>query len=353
MDQVTQAKDVLTSSKRFCVALRQRIWLILCTALLGTAVAALLGTQLQPLYTATALVVVNPRATRVLDSEQVLANLESDSATVATEARALTSTANLRKVIEHLHLVADPRFEGEKSWWADHIGYRLKQGWRYLAVEMLGGEAPAQSSVGTSGLKPDIDDPVLLRLRRGLQVSADKQSFVVAVSFTWADPELAAEIVNAVIGQYILAQLEHKRSETKHAAEWLASRLEVLRGDSERAETAVRTYREQNNLLGEQRTDIIEQRIADLHARLVLETAELAEREARLAFSRDLRERRMPLEALAEQPGIGTKIELPRPDEVRRLFLGRIGYFVYYRPKGRFLEVIAFWHASRETGPRM
>jgi plasmid stabilization system protein ParE len=59
------------------------------------------------------------------------------------------------------------------------------------------------------------------------------------------------------------------------------------------------------------------------------------------------------LAALAEQPGIGTRIEVPRPDEVRRLFLARVGYFVYYRTKGRFLEVVAFWHASRETGPRL
>jgi len=68
------------------------------------------------------------------------------------------------------------------------------------------------------------------------------------------------------------------------------------------------------------------------------------------ALSSDLQ---AALEALAEQPGIGTRIELPRPEEVRRLFLARVGYFVYYRPKGRFLEVIAFWHASRESGPRL
>ena len=64
------------------------------------------------------------------------------------------------------------------------------------------------------------------------------------------------------------------------------------------------------------------------------------------AISHDLQ---AALEALVEQPGIGTRIEISRPDEVRRLFLARVGYFVYYRTKGRFLEVIAFWHASREA----
>jgi plasmid stabilization system protein ParE len=59
------------------------------------------------------------------------------------------------------------------------------------------------------------------------------------------------------------------------------------------------------------------------------------------------------LEALVEQTGIGTKVEISRPQEVRRLYLIRVRYFVYYRTRGRLLEVIAFWHASREAGPRV
>ena len=56
-------------------------------------------------------------------------------------------------------------------------------------------------------------------------------------------------------------------------------------------------------------------------------------------------------EALVEQPGIGTLVENARDPETRRLYLARISYFVYYRPRGKYLEVVAFWHASREHGP--
>jgi plasmid stabilization system protein ParE len=59
------------------------------------------------------------------------------------------------------------------------------------------------------------------------------------------------------------------------------------------------------------------------------------------------------LDVLVEQPGIGTRVENARDSAIRRLYLARTGYFVYYRPKGRYLEVIAFWHASREHGPRV
>ncbi|HSS77913.1 MAG TPA: type II toxin-antitoxin system RelE/ParE family toxin [Thermoanaerobaculia bacterium] len=57
------------------------------------------------------------------------------------------------------------------------------------------------------------------------------------------------------------------------------------------------------------------------------------------------------LASLVEQPGIGTLVENARDPETRRLYLARTRYFVYYRPRGRYLEVVAFWHSSREHGP--
>ena len=68
------------------------------------------------------------------------------------------------------------------------------------------------------------------------------------------------------------------------------------------------------------------------------------------AIESDLRD---ALNTLVEQPGIGSKVENERSLETRRIYLVRTRYFVYYRPKGRFLEVLAFWHSSREREPRV
>ena len=54
---------------------------------------------------------------------------------------------------------------------------------------------------------------------------------------------------------------------------------------------------------------------------------------------------------LAEQPGIGAKYEGSRTPEVRRLFLNRLGYFIYYKADSVTLRVLTFWHASRENQP--
>lgn len=73
-------------------------------------------------------------------------------------------------------------------------------------------------------------------------------------------------------------------------------------------------------------------------------------RDAPGAIESDLRD---ALSALVEQPGIGSKVENTRSQDIRRLYLLRTRYFVYYRPQGRFLEVLAFWHSSREHEPRV
>lgn len=59
------------------------------------------------------------------------------------------------------------------------------------------------------------------------------------------------------------------------------------------------------------------------------------------------------LTLLVAEPGIGSKAETPRPEVVRKLSLPRAKYFVYYRVRGEVLQVVAFWHASSETGPSL
>ena len=57
------------------------------------------------------------------------------------------------------------------------------------------------------------------------------------------------------------------------------------------------------------------------------------------------------LDLLVREPGVGSKVETSRSEVVRRLYLGRIHYFVYYRVRGNTLEVVAFWHERRGHAP--
>ena len=61
---------------------------------------------------------------------------------------------------------------------------------------------------------------------------------------------------------------------------------------------------------------------------------------------------RATLDALIEQPGIGTKVENSRNQDAR-CNLTRIRYLMYDRVKGTYLEVVAFWHKNRGRIPNV
>ena len=54
---------------------------------------------------------------------------------------------------------------------------------------------------------------------------------------------------------------------------------------------------------------------------------------------------------LARQPGIGARSATPRYPDLRRVYLSRVRYHVYYRVVPGKVVVLAFWHASRGSGP--
>lgn len=59
------------------------------------------------------------------------------------------------------------------------------------------------------------------------------------------------------------------------------------------------------------------------------------------------------LTLLAEQPGIGTEYRGTRLPGVRRLLVGRIRYFIYYRVTPDTVDVLAVWHVSRAKQPAL
>lgn len=51
------------------------------------------------------------------------------------------------------------------------------------------------------------------------------------------------------------------------------------------------------------------------------------------------------------QPGIGTRAFDASIQGVRRIYLFRVRYNLYYREMNQAVEVLALWHASRGEGP--
>jgi len=77
-------------------------------------------------------------------------------------------------------------------------------------------------------------------------------------------------------------------------------------------------------------------------------------RENRLAAPLAVREDlKGAFDLLLRQPGVGVRVGNTRLSDVRRLHLGRIRYFVYYRVNDHELVILSVWHAMRQTQPRL
>jgi plasmid stabilization system protein ParE len=56
---------------------------------------------------------------------------------------------------------------------------------------------------------------------------------------------------------------------------------------------------------------------------------------------------------LSRQPGVGAKSSTARYPDLRRLFLSRVRYHIYYHVRAEKVVVVAFWHTSRGAGPSL
>lgn len=68
------------------------------------------------------------------------------------------------------------------------------------------------------------------------------------------------------------------------------------------------------------------------------------------AFDEELAE---AFSLLSLEPGIGAPVANTRVPGVRRLHLARIQYFLYYRTRGRQIQVLSVWHTSRGSSPNL
>jgi len=66
-------------------------------------------------------------------------------------------------------------------------------------------------------------------------------------------------------------------------------------------------------------------------------------------------ELRTALDLIATTPGVGAVARNVSLPGVRRIFLDRVNYFVYYRAvaESSIVQVVALWHARRGTGPHL
>jgi polysaccharide biosynthesis transport protein len=245
----------------YVIILRKHQWMILTFFLTVVTIVTIASFKMKPVYVASARVEVDKESQNMspfpdANSYDEFMDLENF---LETQAKILQSETLALQTIKSLSLERYPEFGGNPN-------------------------NPAFAHSGVAARRPAILGAFLGRL----SVKRVPTSRLIEVTFEAEDPQLAAQIVNTHLQNYVEQNFRSKYDATIQASNWLSSELEDLRIKVEKSENARLAYERANQIWQiDEKQDIATSKLADLSKAVTDAQTNMAEKEAfyRMAVS--------------------------------------------------------------------
>src|SRR5271163_975193 len=249
-DQVPREPHLLD----YLIILRKHQWLILTFLLTVVTVVTIASFKMKPVYEAAARVEVDKEAQSMqpFPDSNGFGEYEDSEAYIETQTKILQSETLALMTIKSLDLARYPEFGGSPNSIA----------WQHA------GAAPSR--------------PAILGAFLGrLVVKRVPNSRLIEVQFAAEDPQLAAQIVNAHLQNYVEENFRSKYDATTQASNWLSAELEELRIKVEKSEDARIAYQRENQIWQiDEKEDITSQKLGDLSKAVTDAQTDVAQKEA-------------------------------------------------------------------------
>ncbi len=256
-DQVPREPHLLD----YLIILRKHQWLILTFLLTVVTVVTIASFKMKPVYEAAARVEVDKEAQSMqpFPDSNSYGEFEDTETYIETQTKILQSETLALMTIKSMDLARYPEFGGNPN-------------------------SIAWQHAGQSASRPAILGAFLGRLA----VKRVPQSRLIEVHFEAEDPQLAAQVVNAHLQNYVEENFRSKYDATTQASNWLSAELEELRIKVEKSEDARIAYQRENQIWQiDEKQDITTQKLADLSKAVTDAQTDVAQKEAlyRMAVS--------------------------------------------------------------------
>lgn len=239
---------------------RGKLW-VLCFAVLASCVGFYYAFYVaKPIYTSSATVVLQSRQEQVVDLESVVSGLAGDPATINTEVEVMRSRGLQEKVVRELDLVNDPEFNPSLR---PSSGPSLRSLLGALR-ELVSGPAPDP----VPPTERERLDSAIDALLSKVSIGNVRQSYVFKINVKTGDPEKSALIANTLARFYVLDQVETKFEATKQATSWLTERVTQLQIELETAESKVKEFNAQTELVSAEALTVLNFQVKELRDRL-------------------------------------------------------------------------------------
>ncbi|MFN3716195.1 MAG: chain length determinant protein EpsF [Thiobacillus sp.] len=221
---------------QFLLILNARKWIILGVLALTVAVTAAVSLLLPREYTATTTLIIDSKSKDPLTGQMLPAQMFPGY--MATQIDVIKSSAVARKVVREFRLAENP--------------------------------TTRQQFMDATGGKGSVEQWLADVLVQKLDVEPSRESSIIGVSFTGADPQFSAAMANAFAKAYIETSLDLRLAPARQAAEWFDQQIVQLRQKVDEAQQKLTAYQREKGIVeSEERLDVETRRMADLAAQMV------------------------------------------------------------------------------------
>lgn len=283
-----------------------RKWMIASIVALTTGLTAMAVSKLPDQYSSEALLLMENRNVRIVrETDQVLSTIPAEDAAILSEVEILKSEKVLDQVIADLNLAAHPEFAPKTDAAKEEPSTPLSRTlltWGWDATHALWGNAPP--AVVADALKageeyvnaPAAAPPpangrsaVREHLRKELDATIVGRSRVIRVAYTSRDPDLSAQVVEAVVRHYMDTRRTMDTRMADNAVQVLRDRIATLNREVQELDQQAEQQRFASGLLrGQTGTNTIA--VQELE-RTRLELADASTNRARLVAQAEALER--------------------------------------------------------------
>jgi len=256
----------------------------------------------EPEYRSSAKLTLERRTNQVVDIENVMSGVSTDTTALNTELEIILSRRVLSKVVDELELIDDPEFNGalRPSSRLDSVKDAVRG---FLGI----GRTEENASLSPQHLtSPARREATIGALRNALSASIQRNTYVFNISATTVAPEKSARIVNTLASIYINEQVAVKFEATEQAVAWLSDRVTELERELKEQEDELKRERADTDLISREALEGLNLQAKELRDRLeeIRARADVAAQD--LIALRELRdsEDRAALVGLADDPAL-------------------------------------------------
>src|ERR1700719_1315697 len=246
----------------YLLILRKHQWLVLSFMLAVVTIVSIATFRMQPVYVATTRIEIDRENNNILpfqgtDSYDYMMDLENY---IETQSKILTSETLALQTIRTGVLTGQPQFQNSD---------------------------PSSEAIATGSLANQKRPPELAAFLGSLSVRRVPNSRLMDISFEATSPELAAQVVNAHIRNYIDQNRRSHYDATTAATTWLTDQLDELKIKVKNSEDARLDYERKNQIWElDDKQNLTTQRLSEISRQLIEATGDRMRKQSLYEFAR-------------------------------------------------------------------